>query len=663
VTLRKENAYRLLLLLVLSITFKSALSQINPGQTPSAFSTNPNGVTSDTTAVDSTLSNHSDKPAIIPYIQQATLLWNKLDTLVQQDSQLLLNHRYSPENRSVQPLLNLGVYGGPAIKLKSNTLNFGLRSGILLNDVASINPDNFLFRKVGQAFTQFDYSQGAGGYVGLEALHSQNFSPTWNVSIDYRSVLNEDMYVGANQDNLGRNLGIGSRFISENGRYEQQLILSWNRNRRVENGGLQTDSLFYGPLDSDITAFQQRTFGFYYPNLTEASSFTSKTNHQLKHRYFLDTQKSLSAYHIWNFHNDRRTYSDEAMNRDFYTLPVLFDTTETLDSISFKHGSQELGIEYNRDKLHLGLGLDFQYGGFRYQNDTQIQRELAFRSTGVNANLILFNTIMDWTQINYSRYFGGYLDKNQKISFTSSNKLSDSFDLQIGLDHQKSSPTIFQNYFLSNFYDFKGNLNEGHTIISNQLNASIHYKNGRLKLSSSISIGTRNGEIGFIQQATPSIIGNFRFVEGNVNARLKGQHWMFVSSLAFHKNNATEVTNLGIPVLYPRLGLSYQNDAFQKALSYRLGIDLSYTSSYANWEYRPEMGQFILHNDRALLGNYPLFDAYLSGRIQTVDFFLKFEHLNEWWLIPGMNYRYESSLAYPIQPFRFRFGFSWKFWN
>ncbi|MEC8693324.1 MAG: putative porin [Bacteroidota bacterium] len=661
--MRKENVYRLLLSLVLSIAFKGALSQINPGQMPSAFSTNPNGVTSDTTSADSTFSNHSDKPAIIPFMQKANLLWHGLDTLIQEDSQLLLNHRYSPENRSVQPLLNLGLYGGPLIKLSSKKNVFGLSSGILLNDIASINPYNFLFRKVEQAFTQFDYSQGAGGYVGLEALHSQNFSPTWNVSIDYRSVLNEDMYVGANQDNLGRNLGIGSRFITENERYEQQLILSWNRNRRVENGGLQTDSLFYGPLDSDITAFQQRTFGFYYPNLSEASSFTSKTHHQLKHRYFLDTQKSWSAYHIWNFHNDRRTYSDEAMNRNFYTLPILFDTTETRDSISFKYGSQEFGIENNTNKFHLGLGLDFQYGGFRYQNDTQIQRDLTFRSTGVNANLILFNTIAGWTQIHYSRYFGGYLDKNEKITFTSKNKLSDSFDLQIGLNHQKNSPTIFQNYFLSNFYDFKGNLSEGHTIICNQLNASIQYKNGRLKLSSLLSVGNRNGEIGLIQQATPSIIGNFRFVEGNVNARLKGQHWMFVSSLAFHKNNASEVTNLGIPILYPRLGLSYQNDAFRKALSYRLGIDLSYTSSYANWEYRPEMGQFILHNDRALLGNYPLFDVYLSGRIQTVDFFLKFEHLNEWWLIPRMNYRYESSLTYPIQPFRFRFGFSWKFWN
>lgn len=661
-TLRKENAYRLLLLLVLSIAFKVALSQINP-QIPNAFSNNPNGVISDTAAVDSTLSNHSDKPAIMPFIQKANLLWDNLDTLIQKDSQLLLNHRYSPENRSIQPVLSLGVYGGPLIKLRSKKNMFGLYSGMVLNDVTSINPENFLFRKVGQAFTQFDYSQGAGGYVGLEALHSQNFSPTWNVSIDYRSVLNEDMYVGANQDNLGRNLGIGSRFISENRRYEQQLILSWNRNRRVENGGLQTDSLFYGTLDGDITTFQQRTFGFYYPNLIEASSFTSKTHHQLKHRYFLDTLKYWSVYHIWNFQNDRRTYSDEAMNRDFYTIPLLFDTTETRDSISFKYGSQEVGIEHNEDNLHFGLGLDFQYGGFRYQNDTQIQRDLVFRSTGVNASVILFNTIADWTQINYSRYFGGYLDKNQKIVFASNYILSDSFDFQIGLNHQQNSPTIFQNYFLSNFFDFKGILNEGHTVISNQLNASVHYKNGRLKLSSLISIGNRNGEIGFIQQAIPRIIGNYRFLEGNVNARLKGQHWMFVSSLAFHKNNASEVTNLGIPVLYPRLGLSYQNDAFQEALSYRLGIDLSYTSSYANWEYRPEMGQFILHNDRALLGNYPLFDAYLSGRIQTVDFYLKFEHLNEWWLIPGMNYRYESSLAYPIQPFRFRFGFSWKFWN
>lgn len=128
-SLSKDNAYRLLILLVILFEFVGVMAQISPGQVPSVFSTNPKGVTSDTTAVDSTLSNHSNKPAIIPYMQRATLLWNNLDTLIQQDSQLLLNHRYSPENRSIQPLLNLGVYGGPLIKLGLNKSSFGLSSG------------------------------------------------------------------------------------------------------------------------------------------------------------------------------------------------------------------------------------------------------------------------------------------------------------------------------------------------------------------------------------------------------------------------------------------------------------------------------------------------------------------------------------------------------
>lgn len=638
-------------------------AQIIPNGGPTTFSRDRSGVVSDTTEVDSTVSNHTNKPAIYPYSQLASKLWLGHDTLRQTDSQLLLNHRYTPENRSIQPYINLGVAGSPHQLLRHQDNRLGFGSGLTLFESGLITPHNFRFHRVGQAFTRFDYSQGAGGYIGLEALHTQNFSPTWNVSIDYRSLLNEDMYVGSTQDNLGRNLGIGSNFKTQNSRYQQQLIFTWNRNRRVENGGLRADSLFYGPIRNDINSFEQRTFGYYQPTLNDASSFTSKTHHSLNHRYYLDTSLQWSVYHKWDFHNDRRTFTDDRLDTGFYGPGYLFDSSKTNDSMAIRYQTQAIGIERSGEKWQYSLGFKTHGAGLRYQNDTVLRREVDLRSYSLQSAATLFFWKNHRFDVDYNRFFSGYLDRNQSLRLESDWRPNDSFEIQLKFDHSIGSPLLVHRYYLGNFIDLKGYINENHRITKNEFQFNLNYASSMLKFVSNLRVGDRRGELLFFNSLNPSILGDYQFIQADISTLYKSNHWLWAASLSFHRNNAQEVKNLGLPTFYPRLGISYQNDAFKKALTYRLGVDLSYTSSYAAWEYRPEMGQFILQNQTHILGNYPLLDAYLSGRIQTVDFFLKLEHINEWWLTPGTNFIYEYTRSYPIQPFRFRFGFSWKFWN
>jgi hypothetical protein len=119
-----------------------------------------------------------------------------------------------------------------------------------------------------------------------------------------------------------------------------------------------------------------------------------------------------------------------------------------------------------------------------------------------------------------------------------------------------------------------------------------------------------------------------------------------------------------LPKLNARSAIFYQNEAFDQALLFRIGVEGTYTSQYMQINYRPDAGAFYWNtNNLNPLGNYPVFDVFISGRIQTVDLFLKYEHLNEWLIVPGFNNRYEQVYKYPIEPYRLRFGFNWRFWN
>ena len=607
------------------------------------------------------------KPRLYPKSISAANHWFKTDTLRFSDTQLLLNHRYTQFQRSALPIIDLGTPGSPQLILNHQSYKGGFTLGLPLADAFTINPNHFDFHKVGQPYTRFQYSQGAGFLTGLEALHTQNFSPTWNVALQYRSIINQDMYTGSTQDNLLRNLGLGSHFISQNGRYEQQIILSWNRNRRLENGGFANDTLFYGTTENISETPILRTFGIYVPRLPSAESFLSNTHHRFQQRYFLSKQKRAFIWHGFDYQNDRFTYTDKSRDVEYYGSAFGFNPNKVDDSTSLRYGLQQLGWGYT-DTQKIGI-LSFE-AGYRYQHahlrtqlfDT-LQQARLLGSHGYQIRAQLKQAQRQLILL-FQQHQSGYLKNTYDLQLRAQQRLNDSATLDIYVQSQQQAPNLFHTFFLSNHFDFRGKLIPDHRIVHHNVGGRYAYRSQNLELGAELQAGQITGEVRALYDPTPSILRPYTYIQSTLNFRYSTpKHWMFVASAHAQSNNAKEWDNLGLPYLFSRLGLSYQNNAFSKALIYRLGFDVSYMSKAQAYQYRADNRQFYANSQNITLGNYPLLDVYFSGRIKTVDFFLKYEHLNHWWVLPFANQRYESTLNYPIQPDRFRFGFIWHFWN
>jgi hypothetical protein len=475
------------------------------------------------------------------------------------------------------------------------------------------------------------------------------------------------MYTGSTQDNLLRNLGLGSHFISQNGRYEQQIILSWNRNRRLENGGFANDTLFYGTTENISETPILRTFGIYVPRLPSAESFLSNTAHRFQQRYFLSKQKRAFIWHGFDYQNDRFTYTDKSRDIKYYGSAYGFNPNKVDDSTSLRYGLQQLGWGYT-DTQKIGI-LSFE-AGYRYQHahlrtqlfDTlQQARVLGSHGYQIRAQLKQAQRLFI---VLFQQHQSGYLKNTYDLQLRAQQRLNDSATLDIYVQSQQQAPNLFHAFFLSNHFDFRGKLIPDHRIVHHNVGGRYAYRSQNLELGAELQAGQIRGEVRALYDPIPSILRPYAYIQSTLNFRYSTpKHWMFVASAHAQSNNAKEWDNLGLPHLFSRLGLSYQNNAFSKALIYRLGFDASYMSKAQAYQYRADNRQFYANSQNITLGNYPLLDVYFSGRIKTVDFFLKYEHVNHWWVLPFANQRYESTLNYPIQPDRFRFGFIWHFWN
>lgn len=601
------------------------------------------------------------RPQILPYSQNANLLWNDLDSLIPADSSLGNVQWYTPMLQSWVPIGNIGSPGSPEIPLLYIQPRRHLYSGIYIASSYMFTPENFDFHRVGQAYTQFDYSQGDGGLIGINALHSQNFSPTWNVTLNYRSLLNDNHYVGDNQDNLVRNIAFGSDYSSLNKRYKQQIILTWNRNRRNENFGILNDTLFYGD-NSSQSDWSLRKFGIYYPTSQSASSFLSNTKHVFKHRYYLDTNFDWSIEQAVTFSRDRFEYADRSYDSSVYLNPLRFGGTSIQDSSAWRQWNHKLGVNWKSSSMPLSAQIYHEISTLKYlyqANDSQRwinnynQQNLGISSILKSKNI--------WFTLDGSYTFTGYGIGAHFFEVQSVYKDSLS-EFGVNFINQNQPVSIYFNYFQNALTDFNSAKNN---FTSNQL-LKVHWKKRKnsLQLLTALTLGSSKNTALFFSPESPVQINSWSYLQNQITTQYQGDNWGLYISSFYQFNSINENQNKWFPNWFGRFGFSYQNDAFSKALFYRLGVDFTYSTRYNAINYNPIYRNFQFTSASNLeLGNYPIISLYGITRIQTVDIFFKYEHWNEWVILPNVNRRYERISNYPIQPARFRFGFQWKFWN
>jgi len=581
-------------------------------------------------------------------------------------------------------------------------------------------------------FTEFNYLQGPGKTIALNVLHTQNFSPGWNVTLDYRSIINQEQYIGSGQNNQFRNIKLGSLYLSNNNRYKQIIAFTWNRSNRNENGGLNVDSLFFIPQTANKLGL--RTLGFYDPTLTTASSKFKQFEHLFSHKYYLNKHWAVSQ----EITLQRLTYEYKDSKRDtnYYGSRFFDSKTKTADSNVWHIFTHKTGIEYYFPKTFkhnlTSLSLNHVVQSQMYQSkqsqfngnftDPNASHSVEFVSEGFGKFIPTLNTLhtlagygkgSNRTSVGmpifskiyyYNSKYGwlippppnNYVKRPNQNSYDSSN--GDYIDGQrnLGLRYSKlfwgvnlyynnqfQPASLQQQAFYSNHFLYHKEL----LFTGNKSNKAIFYLT-KFKKPNDSTINQNNSynidqpvkfsTIFTVQSGTwinPTMsidsVPLTQLNDAQYTEFVFGFNWystkfsinQLISNKTFKPSHLTNLFNYGVPVWKSITSLRYKTPAFHHAMDLTLGADIQYTSKFQTTYYRPDAATFVVDANKTESGNYFELDLYAVARVQTVDVFLKAEHINELFVIPGFNTKYQYIAGYPIQPYRIQFGLNWKFYN
>ncbi len=661
----------------------------------------PKNTAADTTKVTKDTTSKSTLLKIEPYLAldffgidksyyQPSPSKNKRDTLLystgQMDSTLVDVNNYRPNLQQ----FNLGEPGSPTYMGFDNASYFSKngRANFSSNAIQTFNPSqigllpfdnnqNLRLYRAFAPFTKFNYLQGPGKTIAVNALHTQNFGASSNITLDYSSVTSQEQYVGSLQNNTHRNIHINQLSISKNGKYKQVVYLGWERGNRQENGGLASETDFFIPVDS--SKFKIRPLGAYNPRLTTAKSLFSNHNHQLYQQYKINSRLYITQAMSW----EKITYQFKDSKRDtsFYGKNYFGTALKTNDSNVWQLVNHAIGIKKSSDLFrfhaqHLYQAATYQSNLLRF---TQNQKSLKYQSAGLQLDGSLILHRFPSMQFSAAYMYAGYAKNSHQLfgsfpllrkSHQNHNKGFKYLHINAEVQNQTKPATFFQQNFYSNHFIYNNEFQltgdkhiAGRINFHNQTDSSAKRQLGFFAV---IRSGSWINPILSLDSLPFTQFASQPYNQVELNFTMRGKHLYFNQTANIKKFNSSSsptIFNMGQPVLRTTTTLEYKMPAFKKAMILTLGTNIQYTSKFQNTTYRPDAGSFIVHSNLTNLGNYFELDLYAVAKVQTVDIFLKAEHINEIFVIPGFNTRYQYVAGYPIQPYRIRFGLNWKFYN
>jgi hypothetical protein len=659
------------------------------------------------------------------------------------------NTRFPGQNSA---WINLGEPGSPGLLLSPTSLSNQMEIG--LNPIATTlkTAKSMRFYKAKAPLSLLKYTQGNGRTFVFDAIHTQNFSPTWNVTLDYKSQLNEDLILGAGQNNTQRNTQIGSNYLSKNGKFSQFTIVTWNRLRRNEYGGLNPSALnqYWPPVDS--TTWGIRSFGPFESRLSNpAKSFYGLNSHLIANQYAVSKTVKITQESVWE--KTRFQYADTKRDTNFYGPAYYHYDKKINDSSYWKLGTHKIGVQLNSQRnprryatlnwttqraTTESLQPNFSGTGTKQFRSSAIQTNISLPTSSSISNYIHANyTVSGYNQGAYeiglvsvapiirklkqelnqapiqqssspSIFTGKNIPQTPKSANDSTQKTKSAADsieyiidgMRIPHFHypfsitfkalsQRQSANLFDHQFYSNHFQYNNNFSQiGKNLASlhftyiskNAINATFNpneiinaadkkRKNKNYTISNiEFQVGTISNPILRLNSAQPSQwLFQVPFTAVNFSISQKINHFQISQLISFKSFKSDSINNLfnyGIPQLTSLTDVHLEYYLFKKTMRTRIGLNAWYISSFTPVEYRPDALSFYYNVQQTnKSGNYLQLDAYLTAQIQSAIIYFKLEHFNELNYIPGFNPRYDFVTYYPIQPYRFRVGVQWKFYN
>lgn len=549
---------------------------------------------------------------------------------------------------------------------------FNLGWSYLNPHLISSNNQNRLY-KVLKPLTTLKYIQGPTELIYLEAVHSQNIKPNWNFGIEYRRQMEDGFYF---RQNTGvYNTRAFTWYHTEDLRYHLIAEAVWNRMENQESGGIFTRESFdtlNGPLRRPVVRYYSSFYDNEAVNTLRSNTYSvtqilrsGKSVHfpteqtDSLGRAIPDTVATLipvSQFRLKTSYGWYRNLFQINTLEDLGFQSFYLDSVATYDSLSMQQFQTELSWEsgqysgiddsFRVDKRPIAWSASLRYEGIKVGWIKDFAQYNNLSASGRFGSNPFADLKWQW-QLNGYLGLSGYNSGDMEVKASLARQLGN-HQLGVSAVSKRYAPAFNQFYYFGN-HDFwwnQGFKKQG----AQDLSATYAWK-GLAKLTASYK---RLNNYIYQEEAPKQFDGSFDLVQVKLNTNLR---WGVLNWQLEALYQTDGLTQLPLPQFSTRQSLFAQGWMFKKALLAKLGVDFYYVSSYRAPVYYAPARMWRLQNAQEdfLVGNYPYFNVYFTGKIQTVTFFLMMQHVTADLFGSG----YYSSPYYPMQPRAFRFGIKW----
>jgi hypothetical protein len=528
------------------------------------------------------------------------------------------------------------------------------------------------FYNTKKRYTQFDYTNSQSSKsesqqtIGL--LHSQNVNKDLNFGIDYKGIMSKGQYV--NQEVKNHSIGIQAAYTGK--KYTVYLQSVRNRHKEQINGGIIQDTIVESGKETYWYDRRTREISSKYSNPQTENGLNNiriVQEYKMQVPDFLKNESKrgqkpntiFSVKHRFNYLKQYRVFS-EASLEDSLSENMYHSNLLTYDSTYYSSVTNRIQFEIKENNyLNSAYRL---FGGITWKHDKLFVED---------SNVFVFKQ-NDKKYNSYAYYVGGNGNYKERINYryyynqffvgerAGETDLVGDLDLRFGkkknlilnggieIDINKPDYLI-ENYF-SNHIKWNKNFDN---VVNTKLKASVEERNIDVKLG--IQIDKIDNFIYFdtlkmAQQAKNSQ----NVLSAYVSNRTKFWHLEWENKLNYQQVDGNAVR---VPEILVYESLTFNKKIFKGVLDLRAGVEMYYHSAFNANDFDPVSGQFY-HQEETQIGNYPVFNVFVIGKLSRARLLFKYEHVNSG-LFPDPNYF--SIPNYPIGQRMIRWGISWTFYD
>ncbi|MDD4970147.1 MAG: putative porin [Paludibacter sp.] len=510
-------------------------------------------------------------------------------------------------------------------------------------------------------FSYLDYNTGGTTFRAedhIKFLYTANVNKKLNfgTTLDY-------IYAFGEYDKQSVQRFSGSLFGTYNGKhYTATGILSTNNISNYENGGT-VDSTIVNPDNIATNLIKTRLLG--YSNYKQSQIYYN-------HQYSVGFEKAVRINedsvrvdyvpvtrfaHTIKLDDVRKRYFEPNTDSTFYKN-TYFPRKETNDSSALQTLTNNFSIslveEFNK-WMPFGLTAYIENDIQRYifNKDTLIDK--MYQSTTKVGGILSkqrgtafkYNVLGELSLIGYKA--GNFRLEGNIGGFFKLWK--DSISLVANGFVRNDNPSYFLQHYESNHFIWNNNFAN---IYRTHVGGTFSIPTRLFSLNVSVENITKY--IYFNSIALPAqFSGNIQVLSGNLKQDFHVGKFGLENNIVYQVSSQPGILALPDLTLYHNL---YYDDIWFKVLSMQIGVNVRYHTAYYAPAYMPATGQFYTQ-DKILIGNYPVVNAYLNFHLKRTRFFVEYYHINQMF----MKDAYYSMPNYPLNPSIMKMGVSWNFYD